>query len=144
MVVSPLFFRLVVKPQSPDIVAPEIMGNHRFYPYFKDALGGVDGSLHDAHVGEHDINRYRSRKGRVSQNVMAACRFDLLFCYMLAGWEGSAADGRVFLDARTTDFPVPAGKYYLGDAGFPLCDSCLVPYRGVRYHLKEWEKANCR
>ena len=30
------------------------------------------------------------------------------------------------------------GKYYLGDAGFPLKSGLLTPYRGVRYHLKEY------
>jgi hypothetical protein len=30
------------------------------------------------------------------------------------------------------------GKYYLADSGFPLCDVLMTPYRGVRYHLKEW------
>jgi hypothetical protein len=33
---------------------------------------------------------------------------------------------------------------YLADAGFPLCDGLLVPYRGVRYHLKEWGRASER
>ena len=64
--------------------------------------------------------------------------------YLLSGWEGSAADGRVFDEARRTDFVIPPGSYYLGDAGFPNCDSLLVPYRGVRYHLKEWEQAKLR
>ena len=39
---------------------------------------------------------------------------------------------------------IEPGTYYLADAGFPLCDVLLVPYRGVRYHLKEWEQANLR
>jgi hypothetical protein len=42
------------------------------------------------------------------------------------------------------DFQVPAGKYYLADAGYPLCDKLLVPYRGVRYHLAEWSRADTR
>ncbi|XLU95143.1 hypothetical protein S245_009495, partial [Arachis hypogaea] len=29
-------------------------------------------------------------------------------------------------------------KYYLGDAGFMLKPGILTPYRGVRYHLKEY------
>ena len=35
-----------------------------------------------------------------------------------------------------------AGKYYLADAGYALSKLCLVPYRGVRYHLKEWMRGN--
>lgn len=63
------------------------------------------------------------------------------FTYVLSGWEGSAADGRVFADARTKDFAISPGTYYLADAGYPACDALLVPYRGVRYHLKEWGRA---
>jgi hypothetical protein len=60
---------------------------------------------------------------------------------MRSGWEGSAADARVYHDARTTDFTIPEGKYYLADAGFASCDELLVPYRNVRYHLAEWGRA---
>ena len=66
------------------------------------------------------------------------------FFYVLAGWEGSAADGRLWEYARSTDLSIPPGKYLLGDAGFPSCDALLVPYRGVRYHLKEWAEGELR
>src|SRR5882672_4067215 len=45
----------------------------------------------------------------------------------------------VFHDARVHDFHVPEGKFYLADAGYPLCDVLLVPFHGVQYHLREWE-----
>ena len=32
------------------------------------------------------------------------------------------------------------GKFYLVDAGFPLRSCLLAPYRGVRYHLKEYSR----
>ena len=60
------------------------------------------------------------------------------FTYVLSGWEGSAADGRLWENARQSDLRIPHGRYYLADAGFPSCDALMVPYRGVRYHLKEW------
>jgi hypothetical protein len=63
---------------------------------------------------------------------------DMRFLYVLLGWEGSAADCRVYEYARGSDFGVPANRYYLGDAGYSSSDSLLIPYRGVRYHLKEW------
>lgn len=87
---------------------------------------------------------YRDRKGQLSTNVLAACTFDLRFCYLLVGWEGSATDSRIFKDAREHGFAIPPGKFYLADAGFPSCDTLLVPYRGVRYHLKEWGRATHR
>ena len=37
--------------------------------------------------------------------------------YILAGWEGAAADGRVLADALSKDFVVPEGRYFLADAG---------------------------
>ncbi|XLT41782.1 hypothetical protein HN873_073074 [Arachis hypogaea] len=33
---------------------------------------------------------------------------------------------------------IPEGKFYLGDAEFMLKPGILTPYRGVRYHLKEY------
>ena len=68
----------------------------------------------------------------------------MVFRYIFSGWEGSAADSTMFQDARVTDFPVPKDKFYLADAGFPTCDSLLIPYRGVRYHLAEWGRADLR
>lgn len=141
LVVGKPFYNKYVHLPPADVVPPEIRSNPKFFPYFKGCLGAVDGSLLDAFVSSIDMARYRSCKGRISTNLLAACQFNLLFCYLLSGWEGSAADGRVFDEARRTDFAILAGSYYLGDAGFPNCDALLVPYRGVRYHLKEWEQA---
>ena len=60
------------------------------------------------------------------------------------GGEGSAADSRVFEDACSTDLTVPEGCYYLGDAGYAISDLLLVPYCGVRYHIKEWGQTRQR
>ncbi|KAL0385619.1 UNVERIFIED_CONTAM: hypothetical protein Sradi_2956200 [Sesamum radiatum] len=87
------------------------------------------------------LKRYRSRKGRLAQNVLAICDFDMNFTYVYAGWEGSAADARVLDHAVSQDptFPFPPiGKYYLVDAGFTNYQCFLAPYRGTRYHLPEW------
>jgi hypothetical protein len=51
----------------------------------------------------------------------------MLFVYILSGWEGSAADSVVYEYARDHDFIVDKGRYYLTDAGFPLCDTLLTP-----------------
>lgn len=74
--------------------------------------------------------------------MLAACSFDMYFLYVMPGWEGSAADGAVFESARSKSFLIPPGKYYLGDAGYGLSKFCLTPFRGVRYHLKEWGQGN--
>ena len=117
-----------------------------------------------------DKSRHRSRKNTISTNVLVACAPDLQFIYVLAGWEGSAADGRVLRDAldRNNGLKVPRGKvlfihkqhivsgvtfflyriifpfgvgnYYLADLGYKHCEGFLVPYRNIRYH--EWRRGN--
>jgi len=57
---------------------------------------------------------------------------------MLSGWDGCTADASMYNDACLSDLHIPTGKCYLADARFGICDSLLVPYRGVRYHLAEW------
>jgi hypothetical protein len=125
-------------PNEHSTLEDEIASNPKLFPFFKDCLGAVDGTHIPAWVSAALRARYRNRKGDISQNVFAACTFNMLFCYIVSGWEGSAADSTIFDDCRANDFAVPKGKFYLGDAGFPSCDALLVPYRGVRYHLREW------
>ncbi|KAL1556309.1 hypothetical protein AAHA92_11953 [Salvia divinorum] len=52
-------------------------------------------------------------------------------------------DARVLRDAvtRTRGIKVPKGQYYLCDNGYANSDGFLTPYKGVRYHLKEWGPA---
>jgi len=45
---------------------------------------------------------------------------------------------------RLQSMPIPRGRYVLGDVGFTNCDFILSPYRGTRYHLKEWERSKAR
>ncbi|KAL5752473.1 hypothetical protein ACOSQ2_022980 [Xanthoceras sorbifolium] len=83
--------------------------NTRFYPYFKDCIGAIDGTHIPAMVTRRDISSYRNRHGTISQNVLAACNFDLEFIYVLSGWEGSAHDSKVLSDAllRRNGLKVP-------------------------------------
>jgi hypothetical protein len=141
--VSPQFYSKYVKLPS-NTVPPKISENPKFYPFFQDVLAAIDGSHVNAMPASEDRVRYRNHKGGVSQNVLLSCTFDMRFCHVLSGWEGSASDAALFNDARKHDLMIPPGKCYLADAGFPSCDALLVPYRGVRYHLKEWGKANVR
>ena len=104
-------------------------------------MGAIDGTHILCTSPDADRNATRNRKGVPTQNCLAACSFDLRFMYFLSGWEGSAADSALFNAARLRDFYIPTGRYYLADAGFALSDDLLVPYRGVRYHLSEWNRA---
>jgi hypothetical protein len=84
----------------------------------------------------------RAKRDSFAQNVMGVINFDGYWIYALAGWEGSAHNGQVFNDAMLRGFPLFEGKYYLGGAGYDLHQYAMVPYRDLRYHLKEWKKAN--
>lgn len=123
----------------------KIRENDKWYPYFKHCRGATDGVHVLAYVREDDIFRYRDRKGSITQNVLATCDFDMRFVHVMAGYEGTAADGILFDYARLHDgFSLDPRRYYLADAGFPNCDLLRVPYRGVRYHLKEWKQGRQR
>lgn len=85
-----------------------------------------------------------NRKGSVSQNTLACCDFELRFQYFSSGWDGATADISIYHLSRLTNLRVSDGKYWLADAGFGGCDTLLVLYRGVHYHLAEWGRANVR
>ncbi|XP_073056969.1 uncharacterized protein [Primulina eburnea] len=87
----------MVKPGSG--VPEKIRESTRFYSYFKDCIGAIDGTHIPAIVFEHDTNSYSNRHGTISQNVLAACNFDLEFIYVISGWEGSAHDSNILADA---------------------------------------------
>ncbi|KAL0375771.1 UNVERIFIED_CONTAM: hypothetical protein Scaly_0694700 [Sesamum calycinum] len=115
---------------------PRVANNPDFYPYFKDCVGAMDGTLVPAWVPRIDQHRYRLRNGRLAQNVLTICDFNMNFTYVYTGWEGSAADAHV-LDNAVSQYPnfsfLPIGKYYLVDAGFTNYQCFLAPYRGTRF-----------
>ncbi|KAK8558367.1 hypothetical protein V6N13_038840 [Hibiscus sabdariffa] len=107
--------------QPPNINTPlEIHSSNRFFPYFKDCVGVIDGMHIPAHVPAKDQSRFRNSKG----------------------WEGSAADSRVLravLDDPDQNFPpISEGKYYLVDTCYSNMEGFLAPYPGIRYHLHEY------
>ena len=64
-------------------------------------------------MSNEDAPRYRGRKGYTTQNVLAACSFDLKFTYVLSGWEGTALDSRIIKNAltRNDNLKIPQGKF---------------------------------
>ena len=140
----PFYGKFVRLPSADDPVPEFISGNSRFYPFFKDALGALDCTHFPFTFPKAERQISRDRKGESTQNFLAACDFDLLFRYLVSGWEGSTSDSNVFLDSRMTDLVIPPGKYYLADAGFPNCNGLLTPYRGQRFNLKESGPANLK
>ncbi|WJX25100.1 hypothetical protein P8452_14172 [Trifolium repens] len=120
----------LVQPSGAN-VPPQILNNSRFYPFFKDCIGAIDGTHIRVKVPRAEAPRFRGRKEHPTQNILAACNFDMKFTYVLAGWEGTTSDSRILKDALTKQDPliIPEGKFYLGDAGFMLKRGLLTPYR---------------
>ncbi|KAF7826554.1 protein ALP1-like [Senna tora] len=112
------------------------------WKWFKGCLGAIDGTHIKTRVPVEEQGKYRNRKGEITTNVLGVCSLDGQFVYVLSGWEGSAADGRVLKDAIEKDdgLKIPGGQYYLVDAGFANYRGFLAPYRGQRYHLNTWRQ----
>ncbi|PPD93831.1 hypothetical protein GOBAR_DD09137 [Gossypium barbadense] len=112
------------------------------YLVIENCLGALDGTHIKIRVPTVDKPRYRTRKGDIATNMLGVCTPEMQFVYVLPGWEGSIADGRVLRDAisRRHGLKVPHGCYYLVDAGYTNCEGFLAPFRGQRYHLNEWRQ----
>ncbi|KAL0382915.1 UNVERIFIED_CONTAM: hypothetical protein Scaly_0578800 [Sesamum calycinum] len=112
--------------------------------WIKGCLGALDGTLIEVRVPDSDKERYRNRKGQISTNILGLCNLEGMFTYVLSGWEGSAADGRVLRDVvhRPADGKVPTGNYYLCDNGYGNVEGFHTPYRGVRFLIIMGTKSN--
>ena len=86
------------------------------YEYYKcfcgmqNCVGAIDGTHVRACIPSANQIPFIGRKGVPTQNVMAACSFDMQFMFVWAGWEGSAHDTRIFLeaiDSSNIKFPKP-------------------------------------
>ncbi len=71
---------------------------------------------------------FRSRKGTISQNVLAVLNFNMIFTFTVVGWADSAHDGRELKYSLLQDFPLIHGKFYLGDADYSLTKYCLTNF----------------
>ncbi|KAJ4793852.1 nuclease [Rhynchospora pubera] len=90
---------------------------------------------------ERKVTSKSCSSGFISQNVLAACSFDMIFQYVAVGWEGSASDARVLRWATEEGgFQVPNGRYYLADSGYANSSKFLCPYRNHDYHLAQFNR----
>ena len=121
-----------------------IKDNRKFFPFFQDCLGAIDGSHYACRPSGIRAEVYRNRKCILTTNVLAAVDFQGRFVHMLAGYEGSAHDWKVYMAAIEKRSLVPRGKYLLADAGYNCSYRLLTPFRGVRYHLQESARHNLR
>ncbi|TYK04752.1 retrotransposon protein [Cucumis melo var. makuwa] len=100
-----------------------------------NCLGALDGTYIKVNVPAGDRPTFRTRKGEITTNVLGVCDTKGDFVYVLAGWEGSAADSRILRDAFSRENGLQVPK------GYPNAERFLTPYRGQRYHLQEWRGA---
>ncbi|XP_031378611.1 protein ANTAGONIST OF LIKE HETEROCHROMATIN PROTEIN 1-like [Punica granatum] len=92
-------------------VQPEIQSCRKWYPFFQNCIGAIDGTHVCACVPSSVRGAYRDRNNEITQNVLAACSHDMMFTYVVTGWEGSAHDSRILSDAATLElFPAPYGE----------------------------------
>src|SRR5436305_1949590 len=60
-----------------------ITSNAKFYPFFSNCIGALDGTHIHAKVPQAQAAAFRNHKGFLSQNVLACCEFDTLtFTYI--------------------------------------------------------------
>ncbi|MFQ6663000.1 hypothetical protein Gotur_030674 [Gossypium turneri] len=69
--------------------------------------------------------------------MLGVCTPDMQFVYVLPGWEGSVADGRVLRDAISSRHGLKVSHVV---AGYTNCEEFLATFRGQRYHLNEWRQ----
>ncbi|CAL5333481.1 unnamed protein product [Camellia sinensis] len=109
----------VIQPPNMDVTHHKIRNDRQYWPWFKDYVGAIDGTHVVVVAPEGDQMPYRGRKVHTTENVMAACSFDMKFTFVYTGWED---------------------KYYLVDAGYTHMPGYVAPYRGQKYHLQEFNR----
>jgi hypothetical protein len=94
---APEFYdKYVQLPTADDPVPPEILSNKKWYPFFEDVLGALDGTHINCCLSAADRQAARDRKGGVTQNCLAVVSMSMQFLYFVGGWEGCAADATMY------------------------------------------------
>jgi hypothetical protein len=73
-----ILYKHVVKlPTADTPIPPRIAENTKYTLFFDNYIGALDGTYIPLIVELEKQSLYRNRKGFLSQNVLAACTFDL-------------------------------------------------------------------
>lgn len=132
-----------------EVIYPEFVKQPKKIPHIRDpaktalqgAFGCIDGCHIPIQVPNEIQSRWRNRKGWISTNGLAICNVqNMLFTYALFGAEGIAPDSGV-LQFAANEIKWLFDGFLLADAGYGLSLRVLTPYRGVRYHLKEFSNS---
>ena len=90
----------IIKPKESLLSTPDHIVNYaggKYYSYFKDYVGAIDGThIHALPPSERQL-AFRSGRDpkRCTQNVLGVCDFQMRFTFVSAGWEGTAHDCKV-------------------------------------------------
>ena len=99
-----------MKQRTPhDPPSPCLYNNPKLWPLLQHALEAIDDSYIHLVASLGNCDACQNCKGFISQNCLLCCSFDLLFTYALTGWEGSAADARLYDEAISEDLVIPHG-----------------------------------
>jgi hypothetical protein len=101
----------IIRPKDPTFstVHPNL-ANHRYAPFFDNAIGGIDGTHVTVTMPMSKVGQYINRKSVKTQNVLAIYDFDSRFTFVAVGIPGSAHDYTVLQEAMSkygSNFPHP-------------------------------------
>ncbi|KAL6318154.1 hypothetical protein AAG906_035659 [Vitis piasezkii] len=82
---------------------------------------------------------------QIFKNAMAVCDFDMIFRFVVVGWQETTHDSRVLTETIHNpqhNFPMPSSeKYYLVDATYTHTRDLMASYRNVRYWLSDFRSS---
>ncbi|XP_035836775.1 uncharacterized protein LOC118484848 [Helianthus annuus] len=109
-------------------------------------VGALDGTLIHGVIPTSKQDLYGGRgKGDCYQNVLAICDFNMIFTFVVAGWEGVTHDARILSetlsDPNAPFSSPPQDKYYLCDVAYAHIWGFMAPYRNVRYWLGDFRRS---
>lgn len=109
---------LRLKDTSYEVVPDELA---EYSPLFDRCIGAIDGTHIEVCVDEACHDDFTNRHGWTSQNVIAACNFNMMFTYIGVGTEGSAHDMRVLKKKALEDSKFPRPPEGTFATIFPAC-----------------------
>lgn len=138
-----------IKPtRRQDDTHPYLDRREMYKPFKGKCIGAIDGTHVMCKCSEEYQKTFFSRKGYTTQNIIAACDFDLTFVFASAGYDGSIHDYTIFRRTALNNecpFPHPEqGKFYLVDAGYPNMKGYLAPFKGFKYHQADFRRGKRR
>lgn len=111
---------------------------------FQDIAGfpNVTGAIDCTHVkipspGGDNAETYRNRKGYFSLNVQAICDANMKIMDLVARWQGSTHDSRIFNESRIKE-RYEAGEipgYLVGDSGYACKTYLMTPINNREFSL---------